>query len=126
MIPAVRSGIYALGTTITGLTGGFWWIEAPQETVKPYAVFSQVADPPERDTTTKFENIYFQINFYAASASALETIVTAGKAKFEDSESTLSISGYNVDRIERQFTRDQKLDEVFQTTIQYKLELTKL
>ena len=126
MITEVRNKIYSLGSAVTGLSGRFYYLEAPQGTPKPYAVFSQVANPQTRDTASKFEDIYFQINHYGVSASALETIAKASRAAFEDSESGWSLSEYHLDRIEFQLSRDGKLDEVFQITHQYKLELTKL
>lgn len=126
MIAEIRTGIYTLGAAITGLTGGFWWLEAPQGTAFPYAVFSQVTHIQDRDTASKFEEIYFQINHYANSAAALETIAKASKAKFEDSENDWTLTEYHLDRIEFQLSRESKNGDVFQTTHQYKLELTKL
>ena len=126
MIAEVRNKIYTLGSAITGLSSRFYYLEAPQNTPKPYAVFSLIANPASRDTVTKFEEIYFQINLYGDSLSALETIENLTKQKFDDCESTFTLSGYHCDRIERELTRNAKYDRVFQLTIQYKLELTKL
>lgn len=126
MITEIRNKIYSLGSVITGLSGKFYYLEAPQSTKRPYAVFSLVTNTQERDTASKFEEIYFQINHYGENAAALETIAKASRAKFEDSESGWSLSEYHLDRIEFQLSRDAKFGDVFQITHQYKIELTKL
>lgn len=126
MIAEVRNRIYSLGSEITGLGGRFYFIEAPQNTSKPYAVFSLITNPTFRDSATRFEEIYFQINLYGDSLAALETIENLTKLKFDDAESVFTLTNYHCDRIERELTRNAKYDKVFQLTIQYKLELTKL
>lgn len=127
MIPELRSAIAKVGKTITGLSQKFYFMEAPRQLNK-YAVFSQVANPASRDTATKFEDVYVNINYYAESAAEVETLAEAGKDKFDDSEVLIraELTDYYLDRIERQFTRDQKNDDVFMISHQYKLELTKL
>lgn len=126
MIAEVRNKIYSLGSEITGLGGRFYFIEAPQNPTKPYAVFSLITNPTYRDTASRFEEIYFQINLYGDSLAALETIENLTKQKFDDAESVFTLTNYHCDRIERELTRNAKFDTVFQLTIQYKLELTKL
>jgi hypothetical protein len=126
MITEVRNKIYSLGSAITGLGGKFYYLEAPQGGPKPYAVFSQVVNTQERDTATKFEEVYFQINHYGENVAALETIAENSRTAFEDSESGWSLTEYHLDRIEFQLSREAKNGTVFQITHQYKLELTKL
>lgn len=126
MITEVRTKIFTLGSAIAGLSGRFYYLEAPQGAAKPYAVFSQVTNTQDTDTASKFEEIYFQINHYGLSASVLETIAKASRSAFEDSESGWSLSEYHLDRIEFQLSRESKNGDVFQITHQYKLELTKL
>lgn len=126
MIAEIRNKIYSLGSSITGLSGRFYYMEAAQSVVKPYAVFSQVTNTQDTDTASKFEEIYFQINHYGNNAAELEIIAKASRAKFEDTESDWSLAEYHLDRIEFQLSRETKLGDVFQTTHQYKLELTKL
>lgn len=127
MIPELRTAIAKVGKTITGLSQKFYFMEAPRQSNK-YAVFSQVSNPASRDTASKFEEVYININYYAESAAEVETLAEAGKDKFDDSEALLNpeLTDYYLDRIERQFTRDQKNDDVFMISHQYKLELTKL
>ena len=126
MITEVRNNIYTLGAAITGLSGRFYAVEAPQNADYEYAVFSYVSNNQTRDSASKFEEIYFQINHYGKTLATLETIAKASRAKFEDSESSWSLSEYHLDRIEFQLSRESKLGDVFQITHQYKLELTKL
>lgn len=126
MITEVRARIFTLGSAIAGLTGGFYYLEAPQKTEKPYAVFSLIANPTSRDTASRFEEIYFQINLYGDELAALETIENLTKQKFDDCEDAFTLTTFHCDRIERQLTRNAKFDKIFQLTIQYKLELTKL
>ena len=126
MITEVRNKIYSLGSAITGLSGRFYYLEAPQGAAKPYAVFSQVTNTQDTDTASKFEEIYLQINHYGENAAALETIAKNSRATFEDSEASWSLTEYHLDRIEFQLSRETKNGDVFQTTHQYKLELTKL
>lgn len=126
MITEVREKLYTLGNSVTGLTGGFYWIEAPQGGSKPYAVASLVANPIERDTASTFETIFFQVNLYGESLTALETVSKSMRDKLEDSELLWTLVTYHVDRIELEFTRDSKFGLVFQITQQYRLELTKL
>lgn len=126
MITEVRTKIFTLGSAVAGLTGGFYYLEAPQTTAKPYGVFSLVANPVSRDTASKFEEIYWQANLYGNDLSALETISKSFREAFEDSEASWSLTSYHLDRIEFEFSREAKYDKIFQITQQYKLELTKL
>ena len=127
MIPELRKAIYDIGKTITGLSSRFYFVEAPRNVGYPYAVFSQVANTNSRDTASDFEDVFININYYAESAAGAEAIAKAGKDKFDDSEALFvpEMIEYHLDRIERQLTRDQKLDDVYMITTQYKLELTK-
>lgn len=126
MITEVRTKIFTLGSSVTGLTGGFYYLEAPQKTAKPYAVFSSVANPVSRDTASKFEEIYWQVNLYGEDLTALELIAKKFREEFEDSESSWSLTAYHLDRIEFESSREAKYEKIFQITQQYKLELTKL
>ncbi len=131
MITEVRNNIYTLGSAITGLSGRFYYKKVPKDGGKlPYAVFSQVTSTQDRDTASKFLEIYFQINHYGTNIEnnlgALETIAKKSKDKFEDSEAEWSLTEYHLDRIELKLEREAELDDVFQITHQYKLELTKL
>lgn len=126
MIPELRTALVTVGKTITGLSSRFYWLEAPVDTDYPYAVVSTYGNPQSRDTASKFEEVYININYYDKSASGVETIAAAGRSKFDDSESLFSLTVFKFDRIERLNSRDGKLDKVFMISDQYKIELTKL
>lgn len=121
--------IYQIGILITQLSGRFYYVEAAEKCGWPYAVFSFFASvTDDRDTASKFETQYFQINYYSKDYTQLMAIEEASKALFDDGESKFSaLTEYHVDRIDRVSTpRRTKLDDVWQLTEQYKLELTKL
>lgn len=122
----LRLAIYAKGSVITGLTGGFWFVGADQNTKDNYSVFSFVTNTNTRDTATLFEKVYLQINVYSQDRETLETLVENMKAAFDDTESSWSLASYNFIRIERNFVRGPvDLDYIFQTTIQYEIDLQK-
>lgn len=128
MIPELRIAIFNIGKSITELSQRFYSKEAPRDVDNPYAVFSQVTNPASRDTKTKFEDVYININYYDSTEAGVEAAAEAGKAKFDDSEVLFNaeLSEYHLDRIERQFSRDGKFEDLFMISHQYKLELTKL
>lgn len=126
MITEVRNKIYSLGNAVTGLSGKFFFIQAAQSTAYPYGVFSQVANPMTRDSSSKFEAITFQVDLFGKTIAALEALEALVKQKFDDCESTFTLTNYKCTRIEREFTHSDFTNEVFQITIQYKLDLTKL
>lgn len=126
MIPELRTALVTVGKTITGLSNRFYWLEAPRDVGYPYAVLSTYGNPQSRDTATKFEEVYINISYYDDSAAGVETIAAAGRNKFDDSESSFSLTAYKLDRIERLNSRDGKIDKVFMVSDPYKIELTKL
>lgn len=125
MIAQLRSAIVSIGSGITGLTGGFWYLEASESTKLPYAVLSFVTNTTDRDTANIFEEVYFQINLYDKSGSNIEIIKESILDAFDDSESKFTLVNYKLDRIDRQVIRAMKADRVFQISIQYKISLTK-
>lgn len=124
----LRSKIYALGVTIVGISGRFYHVEDPQQCGKPYSVYSFYAGNATRDSATKFEQQFMQINHYGENLTALEAIEKDSKNKFEDSEADFAgMTEYHLDRIERLGTpRRTKIGLIWQITEQYKLDLTKL
>jgi len=125
MITEVRNKIFALANTVVGLVNKVFYVEAIQGTTFPYAVFSQVSNPASRDSASRFEEIYFQISVFAKTASLVESLAALVVAKFDDCETSFILASYWCTRIEKEFTRSDKNEDVFQITIQYKLDLTK-
>lgn len=124
MITELREQIAAKGNSITGLTGGFWYLEAPKKCSYPYSVFSFIDNVPSRDSASKFEEYYLQINIYDEDGENIEIIKEKMIAEFDDSEADFNMTDYFFDRIERKFVKPISTD-VFQIAIQYKIELTK-
>ncbi|WP_448509299.1 tail completion protein gp17 [Immundisolibacter sp.] len=126
MITEVRNRIYALGSGVTGLSGRFYFMEAPQNTTQPFATFSFITNVASRDSATKFENITFQIDIFGNTLTTIETIEHAIKVTFDEAENVFTLNNYHCDRIEREITNVAKYDNTFQITVQYRLELTKI
>ncbi|HYX06829.1 MAG TPA: hypothetical protein VE912_08870, partial [Bacteroidales bacterium] len=115
MIDELRPAIYTKGSGITGLSGGFFYVEAPQSVTDNYSVFSVVTNTNTRDTATKFEKVFLQINVYSLSALTCETLLERMKDEFDDSEAEFSLTSYHLIRIERNFVRGLfKPDEFYQ------------
>lgn len=120
----LRTAIAKVGMLLSDITGGFWYIEAPAEVSEPYAVFSFLPSSYSRDTASKFEEHYLQINLYDVDGSNAEDLVKQIIAIFEDSEGAIIMPNYVCIAIDRQLMRNAKLDDVFQITIQYKIQLS--
>lgn len=79
----VRELIYTIGSAVT-LTGGFWYLEAPQGDNLPYAVFSPLTSTRSGDTKSKISNIPFQINIYGSSVSQVEALAKSFEEIFDN------------------------------------------
>lgn len=121
----LRTAIAEIGNSISELTGGFWYLEAKQITKFPYSVFYFITNVNSRDTHSKFEEFYLQINIYDRDGENIELIKEKIFQGFDDSENKFNLGSYFFERIEKQFTRATKADGIFQISIQYKIELTK-
>jgi len=121
----LRTAIENKGRLIEGLSERFYYMEAPETVEYPYSVFSFVTNLPSRDSATKFEDFYLQINLYDTNGIRIELMKERFFSAFDDSERDYALPSYNFDRIERQFAKPLKADKVFQISFQYKIELTK-
>jgi len=128
MNSALRTGIYNLGVTVTGLSAtNFYYGEAEQNTKHPYCVFSPIGNPVSWCSNNIYEEDYFQFALYGKSLSELETLEAAIIAKF-DFTASLSVSGYTVILCFRQgTTRKVKLpdSDIWQVVIEYKSRISK-
>ena len=126
MIDELRPAVYTKCNSVTGLSGGLWWVEASQAATDNYSVFSIVTNTNTRDTATKFEKVFLQINIYSLNPSTLESLTKGMLAKLDDTESSWSLTSYHFIRIERNFVRGPyKPNELYQTVIQYEIDLQK-
>jgi hypothetical protein len=124
MTTELREQIATKGNTIAELTGGFWYLEAPQKVSYPYSVFSFVDNISSRDSASKFEEYYLQINIYDEDGENIEIIKEKMISEFDDSETDFNLTDYYFERIDRRFVKPVPTDN-YQITIQYKIELTK-
>jgi hypothetical protein len=125
MITSLRKAIYNQGLTVSGLSASnFFFKEAPQGITVNHCVFSEISNPyAGRTTMSKFEESYVQFAFYGTDQQALETLVKNLRAKFDDSESSFSLTDYYVLRVDWSLSRDVQLEEVKQLIVQYKFRL---
>jgi len=121
----LREAIFHILNTVTGLVGYVYYEDAKPGQAYPYAMFFFVDGIGSRDSVSKFEDYYLQINLYHTNGKTLETLVKAVRAALDDKESSFSLTNYFFNRIEWQFTRGLKVDDISQNIIQYKIELTK-
>jgi len=121
----VRSEIYRLGLTVTGLdANNFFYARAQQSiTVDSYCVYSIIANTMSRDTGSKFEDIYFQFNIYATNLSDAETIEQNLISVFDDSESNWTLINFSVLNIVREFRTELRPFDKWQIAIRYHLKL---
>ncbi len=138
MINELRDAIYTRATgdsTLNTLLGGsstvkgrFYYLQAPEKATKPYAVFFEITNIPDRDTANKFEKYPVQINVYKETTNPkdMADIEEALILRFDDCESSLSLASYNVIRIDRNFCKTISLDDkIKQTIYQATIELQK-
>lgn len=121
----LRKEIYRIANSISSLTGNVFYVEAPQNCGSTYCVFLPIVNNADRDTGQKFEEQYLQVSLFGKDITALEAIFESVKTKFDDAEASFSVSGWNVDSIDRQNDRTVKNNDVWQIDIQYKIELSK-
>lgn len=84
----LRTAINTKGQSVSSLTGGFYYLEAKQKCGYPYAVFSFVNNSFSRDSATKFEEFYLQINLYDTDGERIEYIKENLFNEFDDSEAS--------------------------------------
>lgn len=125
MITSLREAIYTKGLTVSGLTSGnFFFKEATQGITGMYCVFSEIANSNAgRTTASKFEESYVQFFCYGGNQKDLETLAKNIRNKFDDSESSFSLTDYYVLRVDWSLIRDVQLEDVKQIVVQYKISL---
>ena len=108
----------------------FYYGEAPQNVTGttaialPYVVMSLLPITQESDTATQWYQTLVQFNVAALDLVTAEDIAGYLCAALEDSESTLSISGYGVISIIRGPQIDMgKIEQVWNIVVQYSLTI---
>ena len=122
---SLREKIYSLALQVESLTAqNFAFKEMPQDTTGTYGVFSEINNQyAGRTTMSKFEESHVQFAFYGENQKELETLAKNIRSKFDDAESSFTLSDYYVLRIDWTLTRDVQLEDVKQIVIQYKFSL---
>lgn len=125
MITSLRNAIKTLALTVQGLTeANYGFKEVPQNTSGNYCVASEISNPyAGRTTMSKFEDSYVQFAFYGMNQKELEILVKNFRAKFDDSESSFSLSDYYVLRVDWSLSRDVQLEDIKQLIVQYRFRL---
>ncbi len=131
MTSELRSAIDTLGLTVTGLSANnFFFDKAPEATVHPYVIYSEIANVHSWDSVTLFEDNYFQFDIRSAGKETEldsgETLEAAIKAKF-DFTTSLSVTGYTVIQCFRQNTKKKQFPEsdIWQIIIEYWVRISK-
>ena len=133
---AIRVGFYTrlIGATNTFKTAvyksvtypGLYYNIANTGETLPYTVFDILPINPDRDTGNKFYEAIVQFRTAHSTLGGCETICGYLKDRLEDSESSLSFSGYTTLRIERQQEIPLGIiDNVWNIVDQYKIQLEK-
>ena len=124
----VRKEIFRLAQTVTGLSASnTFYLEARQGATYPYCVFSEITNPFKRDTKTDFETVYFQFSLYGTDLTALETLDAAVIDVFDNSESSFSLTNFNVRGIIREYRKNAAESfRVWHTVVRYRLELERV
>jgi hypothetical protein len=132
MIAELRSAIETLGLTVTGLSANnFFFDKAPEGTVYPLVIYSEIASTHSWDSVNTYDETFFQFDIRNAGKEteldAAEVIEAAIMAKF-DFTTSLSVSGYNVVICSRQGTPKKTRfpdSDIWQILIEYRVQLSK-
>jgi hypothetical protein len=132
MTSGLRSAIETLGLTVTGLSeNNFFFDKAPEGTVYPHVIYSEIANTVSWDSVNVYEDNYFQFDIRTAGKETelddAETLEAAITSKF-DFTTSLSVTGYNVILCFRQGTRKKTRfpdSDVWQIILEYRVELSK-
>lgn len=115
---------------VTALPGGLYLNERPQfanvrDDLYPYAVFFIVSERPVYTFTEIAENALIQFNIWDNSES-VTTVADAFSALIACFDlCTLSVTGYSSIYMVREFNELFKVDDVWQYSVTYRLEIQK-
>ena len=125
MNSALRSGIYYLGKTVTGLdTTNFFYGDAKHSQQSSYCIFYGIDNPFDFDSGSQFEVDHVQFSFFGTVLSTLETLAENFQAVFDFG--TLTVSGYSFIGMKRTLSLPaRKTDKVWQIILEYEIETQK-
>ena len=129
---AIMAGIYAEmagnGTLSGVLTGGIYWVRAPQSADPPYAVIHLNADMREDTFTEEGETYQIQINAFEGTEGDDTNILDIfSKMKDVLDYANLTVAGYNhiVMKRDGNARYEYTEDEVWQLTMFYEAMIQK-
>lgn len=127
MTSALRTGIYTLGKTVTGLSAtNFFFDEAKHTQSGQYCIFFSVDNFYTWDSGAVFETDNIQFNFYGSNLANLETLVTNFQTVFDFGKDSLTVTGYSVISLTRNsISRPVKVDKIWQIILEYRVETQK-
>lgn len=108
--------------------GNVFYREIPEGISEPIVcVFQELTNRPElRDNIdVRIESVYLEFTYYAPNRSDLEEMIKKHRDAFDDCESTLSVSGYEIISVRWQATRDSLFNQTDRVIIEYKIRLQK-
>lgn len=124
MNSALRTGIYTLGKTVTGLSAtNFFHGKAKDSQSGNYCIYFSIDNPHSWDSASKFEVDNVQFTFHGTTLSTLETLVTNFKTVFDFGKASLTVTGYSVISLTRNFIRGpEQFGKVWQIILEYRIE----
>jgi len=129
---AIRVGVYSKlipsgsNTFKTAISSRLYFHIALQGAALPYVVYDLLPINQDRDTVNKFYNFIVQFIVSSSAISECETVAGYLTDLLEDSESTLSFTGYSTIRIEREPQVNLgQIDNVWNIAVPYRVQLQK-
>jgi hypothetical protein len=92
--------------------GGRFSFKDLSTTIFPYCVGFVLTQIPERDSVKKYERFRVQFSIYQSreGSEGIYSIANKFSTLFDDCESSLSVTGYKVIRVDRILSQDINLD----------------
>lgn len=127
MQPELRTGLYTLGKTVSGLSASnFFYGKTKHSLTGNYCTFFGVDDTHSFDSAYQFELVNVQFTFYGTVLSTLETLVSSFKDVFDFGTADLTASGYGVVKLMRTISvPPQRFENVWQIVLEYSVETEK-
>jgi len=129
---AIRVGIFSKlipsssNTFKTSITSRLYFHVAQQGASLPYVVYDLLPIGAERDSANKFYDFIVQFVVSSLTIGECETVAGYLVDQLEDSESSLSFTGYKTIRIEREPQVNLgQIDLVWNIAVSYRVQLQK-
>jgi len=129
----VGTGIKTLFDTTndfsTAMTGGLWYQEAKQKTTFPYCVYSFLGDKPmywmAASNPDEGEDILCQFSVFDKTASAININKYEGYLRALFDWANITVTSYTLMEMRRTGSVTLRVDDVWQTTVTYRIKIDK-